>query len=817
VVTLENCIFDSCDAATSGHFKGGAVFVGQRLSYQGPQARATVTSCLFRGNRGDTGGAVAAQEYGEVTLDQCSFVGNVSDLGGGVALGFAARAAIINCTFFGNAGLYIGGGLYYAAGTEPLYVTLENTIVAYSVAGEGIYCYDGGGLRLAMSCCDIYGNEGGDWVGYVADLQGINGNFWGNPGFCDTLNADFTLRASSPCMPDDILGCGLIGAHGQGCSGDTLVVADDGDGDYTTIQAALDSCEAWDVIELLDGTFTGEGNRDISIPQKPVTIRSRSGDPSACLIAGQEMPPSYHFGLRFEEGNGQEAMVRDVGMAGFHSLSLGGALQCPDGSPRIAGCLLTGNSANDGGGAVHCDGVSAPLLVGCTLSGNQAPLGGGVYCEGTARPALQNSIVAFSPSGCAVYCDGSAEAALSCCCVYGNAGGDWVGCIEDQGNLRCNFEVDPCFCAEGGGDYFLHSDSPCAGGWPGCGLIGCMPNGCGTGMCEWPTSTVVDSDAFDSGTVGVSLALVPNPCLKGSRLSFTVPGLTGTAGVELAIHDASGRFVRLLDDEELTAGDHTVLWDGKDQAGRPVPAGVYFCRLRVGAQTAVRPVLLIRWGCASDQRAAERWMKERHWKRTRTRPRAIGVCWLSPSQWRVEVNMRFLMVVAVLWTLLACPARGETYVVRPDGTGDFPTIQDAIDAVVDGDVIELADGIFQGDGNRDIRWEDKEITLRSQGGDPYSCILNCEGARTRYHRGIYIHGVGSGARIEGITIRNGVSSGGGGVAVENSSLTIERCVFLDNEAPEGGGLMITGNGSPVMVLRCTFSGNWALEGGGLCI
>ncbi len=179
--------------------------------------------------------------------------------------------------------------------------------------------------------------------------------------------------------------------------------------------------------------------------------------------------------------------------------------------------------------------------------------------------------------------------------------------------------------------------------------------------------------------------------------------------------------------------------------------------------------------------------------------------------------MRFLMLVGVLGALLAWPASGDTYVVRPDGTGAFPTIQAAIDAVVDGDIIELTDGVFQGDGNRDIIWAGKQITLRSQSGDPYNCILDCEGTLRRYHWGIYAENVGSGALIEGITLRNGVSSYGAGIGLLDSSPRIERCVFLDNHASEGGGLLINGGMSSPVVVECTFSGNTAFDGGGLCI
>ncbi len=175
--------------------------------------------------------------------------------------------------------------------------------------------------------------------------------------------------------------------------------------------------------------------------------------------------------------------------------------------------------------------------------------------------------------------------------------------------------------------------------------------------------------------------------------------------------------------------------------------------------------------------------------------------------------MRLIIVSVVLWEALALSALGETYVVRPDGTGDFPTIQAAIDAVVGGDTIELANGVFQGDGNWDVRWIGKQITLRSRSGDPHVCFLFGGGVFGMSHRGIYIENVGAEAVIEGVTV---VDAHRGGISMLNSSPRIERCVFLNNERAEGGGLLINGASFPTLV-GCTFLGNSAIDGGGLCI
>ncbi len=595
MVRIENCIFDGCDADTNPA-KGGAVYVGEREEYQGHPTQVTFDACLFSHNRAHEGGAFASQTRGVTTFLECAFVRNPADLGGGALLGHGIRVTFVGCTFYGNS----FANLYCSTTIDPLSVTLQNTIVSFSADGEGIACWSSGGLHLELSCCDVYGNADGDWVGYIANQRGVDGNFWGDPGYCDTLNADFSIRASSPCMPDDLFGCGLIGAYGCGCPVDTLVVDPQGGGDYPTIQAALDHCAPWNIVEPVDGVYCGPGNRDILVPARAVTIRSESGNPSACLIDCQGSPLSPRRAFKFETDMGQpeigqQSILRGIGVTGgdFSSEPGGGAIYCLCSSPRIAGCLLYRNDGGAAGGALFCED-SSPALVRCTLSGNEAMQGGGVYCSGSGRPALQASIVSFSSAGEAVYSLGTADPVLSCCCVYGNDGGDWVGCIASQSNQRCNFGVDPCFCGEGEDKYLLHADSPCVGGWCSCGVIGAMTSGCDSASCEWPTGSGVDLDAAAAEPRGLSLDVIPSAWAAGDELSFAVSGFSGSAIGELVLHDVQGRIVRSVMGGRLSAGIHAVRWDGNDQFNRTVPAGLYFCRLRAAGQTAVRSVLLIR-------------------------------------------------------------------------------------------------------------------------------------------------------------------------------------------------------------------------------
>lgn len=84
---------------------------------------------------------------------------------------------------------------------------------------------------------------------------------------------------------------------------------------------------------------------------------------------------------------------------------------------------------------------------------------------------------------------------------------------------------------------------------------------------------------------------VPNPFNPSTRIPFE---LAKAGPVRLRIHDAQGRQVRRLFGGALEAGPHSLEWDGRDDAGRPAPSGVYFCRSEAGGASQVRKLVLAR-------------------------------------------------------------------------------------------------------------------------------------------------------------------------------------------------------------------------------
>lgn len=178
---------------------------------------------------------------------------------------------------------------------------------------------------------------------------------------------------------------------------------------------------------------------------------------------------------------------------------------------------------------------------------------------------------------------------------------------------------------------------------------------------------------------------------------------------------------------------------------------------------------------------------------------------------------RNLLTCFVIVLGLACTCLGRTWYVQPDGTGDAPNIQAAVDSAHTGDSIVLSDGVFSGSGNRDVVVE-KSLSFTSESGDPADCIIDCQGTSAERHRAFV--GDATYLMFEGLTIKNGYHSEAGAMDLATNmdgEITVHRCRFVNNHAGYGGAIrcMLLGYDAYI-ISECVFERNVAeYYGGGL--
>jgi hypothetical protein len=242
---------------TAGDASGGAM----TSSSDGPGNETLVSDCIFEGNHAWDGGAISGGASSAMVIERCVFLENSADNNGGAIRHYVGSLRIVNSVFLnnsaerggalhigytsatvatsifaGNLAASFGGALFgcpdtlincsFVANRAPngsgLYNVdesdlIKNCIFAGNLGGEPIWC-PSEESNLDISCTNICANEAGDWLGCLAALAEINGNFSADPQFCDPPNTDYHLRPYSPCAPANN-DCGvLIGALPVGCS-----------------------------------------------------------------------------------------------------------------------------------------------------------------------------------------------------------------------------------------------------------------------------------------------------------------------------------------------------------------------------------------------------------------------------------------------------------------------------------------------------------------------------------------------------------------------------------------------------------------------
>lgn len=396
---------------------GGALF----CSASSP----TILNCLFEDNQcAFDGGALWCAFGSSPRVEGCVFRFNSSGHSGGAFYAWEnSLPVVVECTFRGNHAQHRGGAISLHGGSAG---TFENCEIIYNWSGD-----EGG----AVNC-------------YESDPEFTGCSFGHNTSPEDGGAVWVGGSASAPSFSDCLFEENRASEDGGG------IAVDEGRADIVECRFLRNSADSEG-----GGLFYIEGEAATKV--------------IACRF---EENAAEHGGGAY--GRYSPGIVEECVFTGNTAGDLGGGLmlkRVP--SHTVRTCLFHGNTAGRGGGAAFWEGESTPEFSGCTVAGNEAAEGGGLYAK-ESNPTIGNTIIAFNGPGGAVGCGGGGDPSLSCSDLFGNTGGDWVGCVANQAGMNDNFSDDPLFCDAGFDDYTLAANSPCLDA-PGCGLVGALGEGCG--------------------------------------------------------------------------------------------------------------------------------------------------------------------------------------------------------------------------------------------------------------------------------------------------------------------------------------------------
>lgn len=161
--------------------------------------------------------------------------------------------------------------------------------------------------------------------------------------------------------------------------------------DQPTIQAGIDAAVDGDTVLVADGTYTGDGNRDIDFFGKAIVVISENG-PGSCIIDCEGDSLNLHRGFYFHKGEDSSSIVEGFTITNGYSGNIygGGGIRCDSSSsPTIKGNFISGT---DQGGGIYCIRSSSPAIVENVISENTTLFSGaGITCAMSSSPRIEGN------------------------------------------------------------------------------------------------------------------------------------------------------------------------------------------------------------------------------------------------------------------------------------------------------------------------------------------------------------------------------------------------------------------------------------------
>ncbi len=418
----------------------------------------------------------------------------------------------------------------------------------------------------------------------------------------------------------------------------------------------------------------------------------------------------------------------------------GGALFTYNNSPVITNCVLRDNLVEvDGGGVMEHGDIGRPIIINCSVIGNRS-IGSGV--ESAAGAGIHGARVRMCNS-----------------LVWGNAPTQ-VGDFDDL--------VVPA------------SYSLVQGGYPGTGNIGAPP----VFAFETDHHLLPGSHGIDAGTASPPDGELPEVDHDGEERSLDGLG-DGTPLPDV------GAFEFVPGEPRIAVSDCTVAFRAVHEGDDPAAQTVFIRNCGEGVlnweAVADRPWVSVSPAAGqSDGSIGELRIQVN----VGDLPRGMHAARIQLTDPSTDQEPTYIHVLLRLYTIHRVP---EQHV----------TIQDAIDVAERHDEIVVADGVYTGAGNWEIRFRGKSLVLRGENG-PDACIIDCTG----HPRGVVFNEFeGRDSVLDGFTIR-GVA--GPAVLCYASNPIIRNCVLEGNSR----GIQCAEDAGPI-ISHCLITGNVGEHGAGI--
>lgn len=618
-------------------------------------------------------------------------------------------------------------------------------------------------------------------------------------------------------------------------------------GPKRSIQAAIAVAGDGDTILLADGVYTGPLNRDITFGGMTLTLRSESGNSAACVIDCNGAARAIHL----HSHESRDARIVDVTITG----SSGPAVVITGSDPTFERVRFHRNAMTDpnGGAAAldvrnstalfdHCEfteNVSigttggAPIVVladaefdNCVFDKNRAFASGMVLASGgTFRHCrFTNNQSGYYAAMAGASLPGTVR--LDACVVANNRASAGYTVI---GSSRTSFEFVNCVIRDNeAGMAVLNFSGPATGiSVMHCTIVNNHVGEAAIRAYDGATPTVENSiirndspqeiAAYSSGSIfycnirggywgagnvdiDPSFAFSSDPRLLQASPCIDVGDVDPLLELPLTDFDGKERFIGPAPDMGAFEHDEATAAIALDREQIRIDAPVGSAEQAASLTISNAGGGVIDWSAESNQD----WLRASPASGSTASSAALFAI-VTPDGMTPGVHRATLSIHA---PAAVPPLREVEVIVRITRTlrvpTEYTTLQGALDAANDGDVIIASSGEYRGIGNVGLDFHGKAVTLRSEDGNPAACVIDCEGGGPAFD---FHQSETPETRVVGFTIQNAAADRA--VNFRNVSLpTLRNCRIINNS----GGALFASHVSNARLERCLISNNFADSG-----